>query len=136
MHTTNYTHTFITAAPDCPVLQAQEPALKAGRHTIASLQFALIKQRPYELSSDDVLFQVYAIRNELTDSELEAARQQFFSKGQPCLRTSPLGRRYGWGIHCDAHGRVALYAVESEAYQRLASDPGLKQVPAMRSRKG
>jgi hypothetical protein len=135
MHTTDYTNTFISAAPDCPALQAQQPPMKAGAHTIASLQFELMHSRPYELNSDDVLFSVYASRNDLTSNQLEAARQQFFSKGQPCLRTSPLGRRYGWGIHCDDQGRVALYAVESDTYQRLAADPALKQVQAMQSRK-
>ena len=28
---------------------------------------------------------------------------------------------YGWGIHCDADGRVALYGVESPEYAHFVS---------------
>ncbi len=32
----------------------------------------------------------------------KAFDQTFFSKGQPCLRASDLGKKYGWGIHSDS----------------------------------
>jgi hypothetical protein len=51
------------------------------------------------------------------------------------LRTSALGKRYGWGIHCDATGKVALIAHESDAYQQLATDPQMKHLKAMRSKR-
>ena len=46
-----------------------------------------------------------------------------------------LAKRYGWGIHIDSHGRVALVAVESEEYQRLAADPALRHVRAFRTKR-
>ena len=71
-------------------------------------------------------------------AEGEAIRAAFFAKPHPCLRASPLPKRYGWGVHYDAHGRIALYAMESEDYRRLsrggAGDPAL--VRAMRNRRG
>ena len=38
-------------------------------------------------------------------------------------------------INTDAEGRLAIVAVESERYRKLASDPALKQVRAMRSKR-
>ncbi len=53
--------------------------------------------------------------------ERPAARIEFFSKGQPCLCSSDLAKRYGWGIHCDARGRVALLGVDTPEYQDFVS---------------
>jgi hypothetical protein len=36
---------------------------------------------------------------------------------------STLAKRYGWGIHNNAEGKVALIAVESGDYKRLMKDP-------------
>ena len=52
------------------------------------------------------------------------------------MPASPLGKRYGWGTHHDAEGRVALVALGSSDYERLASDSTLTHRQAMRSRRG
>ena len=93
VHTTNYFNTFIAVADDCPTGQAEEPPVKNDTKTVAALQFELIAKQPYQYTSDDVLFQVFAQKQDLSPSELDAARAQFFSKGQPCLRASPLTKR-------------------------------------------
>ena len=51
------------------------------------------------------------------------------------MRASPLAKRYGWGIHADNDGRIAIYPLESERYRKLASDPKIKQLRAMRSKR-
>lgn len=135
MHSTNYTNTFIQVADDCPVTTAQSPPLKGGAKTVACLQFELVLQHPYQYTSDDVLFQVHAIKNNISPTGLDAARQSFFSKGQACLRCSPLVRRYGWGFHHNAEGKVAAYGVESAEYKKFSNDKSLKQVKAMRSKR-
>ncbi|SIT70706.1 DUF6157 family protein [Microbacterium sp. RU33B] len=134
MHTTNYHATFIEVADDCPIDHAVEPPAK-DEPTIAQLHYELIAERPYALTSDDVVFETHARRAGIADGDQEAARAAFFSKGQPCLRSSPLGKRYGWGIHHDAEGRVALVPRESAEYARLASDDGTAHTRAMRSRR-
>lgn len=136
MGTTNYTDTFIQVAEDCPVLAAEEPPVRGEAPTVAALHYGLIAERPYELTSDDVLFEVYAVRNAVPAEAREEARAAFFAKGQPCLRASPLGKRYGWGIHHDGQSRVALFPLESDWYWALAADPSLKQLRAMRSKRG
>jgi hypothetical protein len=135
MHTTNYFDTFIEAADDCPVSSAEIPPIKVDNQTIASIQFELIRTNPYKYTSDDVIFHAYAVKNDLTAQELEAEKNKFFSKGQACLRASPLTKRYGWGVHSDNNGKIAIYPLGSEEYSRLKNDPGLKQLKAIRSKR-
>jgi hypothetical protein len=135
MKTTNYQDTFIAVAEDCPVDTGEVPPQKESKQTVANLQFEMIHDNPYKYTSDDVIFSTYAIRNEIPKSEWKEAREQFFSKGQACLRSSPLTKRYGWGVHNDAKGRVALYAQDSAAYKKYLKDKSLQQTRAMRSKK-
>jgi len=44
-------------------------------------------------------------------------------------------KRYGWGVHSDSNGRIALYAVESDEYAKLSKDKNLKHLKAMRSKR-
>lgn len=133
VHTTNYINTFITVSDDCPIGSGTVPPLKGDSLTVANRQFDMISKNPYKYTSDEVLFRVFADKNDLTESEYEAAKAQFFSKGQACFRASPLGKRYGWGIHFNHEGKMALYGSESEEYKRYLEDKSLNIVKAMRS---
>jgi hypothetical protein len=135
LHTTNYQSTFIEVAEDCPVSVAEPPPDKGEKKTVAAMQFELLARAPYRYTSDDVVFSVHADRASIPDSQQAEAREQFFSKGQACLRSSPLAKRYGWGFHFDEEGRVALVPGGSDEYERLASDPGVHHVKAMRSKR-
>ena len=135
MHTTNYTDTFIAVADDCPVTAAEVPAPKGDKPTIASMQYNILHNNPYKFDSDDVIFNTYALKNDLTKKEMPAEREKFFSKGQACMRSSPLTKRYGWGVHCNDKGKIALYALESPEYKKMLKDKNLMQVKAMRSKK-
>lgn len=135
VHTTNYTDTFIQIADDSPAVSSEVPPLKGDKKTIANLQYEMLYKHPYKYTSDDVLFAVYAERNDLTKSELPKAREQFFAKGQPCFRASPLTKRYGWGLHCNTEGKIALVGAETPAYKKYSADKKLVVVKAMRSAK-
>ena len=139
IHTTNCVDTFIRVAEDCPARSGEEPPLRAGRPTLAGLQYAMIANAPYKYTSDDVIFATSAQGRKLgakaTRSERNAARAAFFSRGQACMRASGLGKRYGWGVHADKEGRIAIYAVESNRYQALSHDKKLTQTRAMRSKR-
>lgn len=132
---TNYVSTFIEVAEDCPTMVAEVPPPRGSTKTVAALQHDLIAGRPYLYTSDDVLFEVHATRHGITAEDSPAQRDAFFAKDQACLRSSPLGKRYGWGIHHDDRGCVALVAVESEEYRALAADDSVKHLKAMRSRR-
>ena len=134
-HTTNYFNTFIEIAEDCPVATGEVPPVKGDAKTLANIQFETVSRNPYKFTSDDVLFQCFAEKNDLAEGELAQAKQQFFSKGQPCFRSSPLTKRYGWGVHSNEEGKIALYGADTPEYEKLAADPKLKVVKAMRSKR-
>jgi hypothetical protein len=134
VHTTNYFNTFIEVSGDTKANCGTQPPSK-DKKTVAEMQYELIAKNPYKYTSDDILFQVYADRNDLARSEYIHAREQFFSKGQPCFRASPLTKNYGFGIHCDSNGKVALYGIETDEYQNFLADTKVKKVKAMKSSK-
>lgn len=134
MHTTNYFNTFIEIAEDSATQSAEIPPQKGDKQTVANMQFDMIMSNPYRYTSDDVLFHVFATKNNQTDN-LERERELFFSKGQPCFRASPLTKRYGWGLHSNEEGKIALYPAESAEYQQFVKDDNLKKVKAMRSKR-
>ena len=134
-HSTNYFNTLITIAEDSKTLKAEIPPVKLDKLTVANRQFDLLNANPGQVKSDDLLFQLYADKNEIPECDREQAREAFFSKGQPCLRTSPLAKSYGWGILYDEAGNIRLIDAASEEYENLLQDNRIKKVPAMRSTK-
>lgn len=49
------------------------------------------------------------------------------------MRTSPLAKTYGWGIHFDDEAKVALVPMGSTQYDALRNDPEVTKTQAMRS---
>ncbi len=135
IHSTNYSDTFIEIADDCPATNGEIPPLKGNAKLVANMQFDIVSKNPYKFTSDDVFFQVFADRIDLAESEYEESRKQFFSKGQPCFRASPLTKRYGWGVHSDKDGKIAIYGFGTEQYNNLVNDKSLATVKAMKSSK-
>ncbi len=132
-HTTNYFDAFIEVASDCPVRKSEVPLDKNDKRTIASAQYELISKNPYTFTSDDVLFAVFAQRNNIAKNDFEAERQKFFSKGQPCFRSSPLTKRYGFGIHSNTEGKIALFGVDTNEYKAFVKKTEIHHLKAMRS---
>ncbi len=135
MGSTNYYNTLIEVAEDSKYETGELPPIKVGKVSVANLQFDMVYENPYKYTSDDVLYTVFAVRKEIPPGELQEQRDVFFSKGQPCFRASPLTKSYGWGLHSNAEGKVALYAVESEEYDKLVNDDAIKKTKAMRTKK-
>jgi hypothetical protein len=132
-HSTNYYNSFIEIADDCQAKRGEIPPVKDKNKTVANLQFEHIFNNPYNYTSDEVFFMVYAEKNDLTENEFNEAREIFFSKGQPCFRASPLTKRYGWGVHSDKNGKIAIYSCDSEEYKKFSMDKSLKVIKAMKS---
>ena len=126
--------TFIRIAEDCPVSEAVIPKAKGESKTIPVIQYEMLSNHPYRYTQEDVLFEVFAERNQISETERAAARE-VFSKGQPCLRTSSLGKRYGWGFIMTLKGKSRFYAVESDEYLKIMNDNSIAQCKAMRSKK-
>lgn len=134
LHSTNYFDTLIEVATDTKVVSGTKPPTKTIK-TIAEIEYELISKNPYKYTSDDVLFQVYAIRNKLQKAELKETREQYFSIPQPCFRSSPLTKSYGFGIHSNSDGKIALFGMETKEYQKFLSDKKITKLKAMKSSK-
>ena len=133
------TDTFVLVAPDCPAAAGVAPKPRAAGPTVAVLQHELLTARPYKLTLEELYVEVLARRTGRTDAQGRAAvRAELAAKPQACMRASPLPKQYGWGVHYDGRGRLALHAVESAEYRRFAAGAvaGVAVVAAMRSKRG
>ncbi|MBM7717437.1 hypothetical protein JOC94_004465 [Bacillus thermophilus] len=131
----SYKNTFITSSEDSTVDSAVEPVPRNGKPTIASIQYELIKHNPYKYTEEDVQFKTYLIKHQMELHHTEEMREHFFSKPQACFRASPLVKKYGWGIHYDEQGKIALYGVNSEAYNRFLDLENITLLKGMRSKR-
>lgn len=116
----SYTNTFIEAADDCPETSGVAPPVRGDNPTVAVLEYELLSKNPYKYTRDELLFVVHVTRLGLTPADLKQRGSQIhaelFSKEHACMRASPLPKRYGWGIHHDEHGRIALVSRGSPEY--------------------
>lgn len=119
MEAVDYRDTFITVSPDSTAWGGQVPPADAP--SVASATFELIAEHPYRWRASDVIFTVWANLRRLPKIARKQLRAEFFARPQACLRSSELARRYGWGIHADHDGRVAIYAVGTPQYESLAA---------------
>ncbi|SHJ12865.1 DUF6157 family protein [Wenxinia saemankumensis] len=131
MHSTNYRDTLILPADDCRAM-AKAPD-KPG--SVAALQYDMLMSAPYGHTSDDLLAAVTGIRRGLSEADLPALRDELFSKGQPCLRASPLMKTHGWAAHFDGSGRIALLDPTSDEVEDLAKREDITVLRGMRSKR-
>ena len=136
----NYHDTFIRVAPDCPVSEAVVPTGRREEKSIPQVEYELLSENPYTLTQEELLFAVHARRQGIGEADLKARRaalwEEFFGKPRACLRASMLPKKYGWGLHFDAEGRIALVAVESEEYRAFVQGRGVATVlTAMRNKR-
>jgi hypothetical protein len=129
MHTTNYVATLILPSDDCPAPAAMVPARPGS---VAALQFDRLQAAPHGMTSDDLIWSVTCDRRGSAADD-PAARADFYSKGQACLRASPLVKTHGWAIHHDELARVALVDPGTAAFLALMADPGTTKVKGMRN---
>jgi hypothetical protein len=129
----NYYDTLIEIADDCPATKGQVPQTRGGKKTKALVEYELLVEHPYTYTEEEIAFEVHAVRHDIPKASRPKERERFLSKGHPHLRVSALAKRYGWGIHSNAEGKVALVAVESPEYKRLMKDPQTTKVKAFRS---
>jgi hypothetical protein len=131
----NYYDTLIEVADDCPAAEGQVPQARGGKKTKAVVEYELLVKHPYTYSEEDIAFGMYAVLHDIPKASGPKEREKFLRKGHPHLRVSALAKRYGWGIHNNAEGKVALIAVESPEYKRLMKDPRITKIKAFRSKR-
>ena len=133
----DYIDTFIRIALDSPTQDSVIPPLRGSKKALHNIQYELIAAAPYQLTQEDVLWFTHIEHKNLKNAEVtDEARAQFFMKGQPCLRTSALAKRYGWGFHFDSMGGVSLIPSNTKEYRKYANATGLRQLQAMKNGRG
>ena len=139
-----YRDTFISVAEDCRASTGETPPARGSKPTVAGLQHAMLTTRPGRHTQEEVLLAsspVFRSREDvdaledLPHEELQRMLAEYFAQPRACLRASPLGKTYGWGLHYDDRGRITAHPVGSDEYARLSQDASLTQLRAMRSRR-
>ena len=127
-----YTNAFITLAPDCPIAVGQVPRQPMS---IAGLEYALLLAQPYPFSPPDLTLEVQRLHKQVRDDDLPSFRAWLHAKPQPCMRLSMLPKRWGWGIHFDELGRMAIFGAETSDYRHFAMRSDLRVMSARPSRR-
>lgn len=137
----SYVDTFIQVAADCPVDRGVVPVARGEGTPIHVLQYELLANHPYAYTHENLLWEVHVRHRQVSPDDLRARggeiRAALFERKHPCLRASLLPKKYGWGVHYDARGGIALHARESPEYQRFtgAASDGPTLLAAMRNRR-
>ncbi|MBD8136045.1 DUF6157 family protein [Peribacillus frigoritolerans] len=131
----SYKNTLITISEDSKVSSAKVPVIRNEKPTIAYIEHDLINNNPYKFTQEDVQFKTYLIKNQMEAENAAELREQFFSKSKACFRASPLVKNYGWGIHYNNQGKIAIYDVNSEMYNQLLKQDDITKLKGMRSKR-
>jgi hypothetical protein len=135
------TNSFVLVAPDTKTAAAVVPQPKGGKDTMPVIQHDLLTNRPYALTLEELIFETHVRRLGLSAAEAKARKtaiwKELFAKSHACMRASALPKQYGWGVHYDEKGRIALVPMESDAYRRFAAGEveGVEVTQAMRTRR-
>ena len=125
MKSTIIPSSFIAVPPDCPALTAEAPPSRNPK-TIPQIEFEMLIDNPYVYSSDDVLYAANAERRGIS-------WEDYCATIQPDFRLSPLVKRYGWGVHTNSKGKVAIYPLGSAEYEEFIRDISIQQLRGNRS---
>lgn len=139
----HWTNMFVAVAPDCPVYEGVEPVPKREGKPVHVIQYELLFNHPYRFTFEEQLFEVYLRHKgydlDIPDDERSRLREELLSKSHPCMRASQLPKKFGWGVHYNDEGKIAIYGMETERYQQLLdeakSGTGMELQTAVRSSK-
>ena len=132
----NYRNTFVRIAADCPEQEGIEPPSRGGKKPVHAIHLELLRKKPYFFTHEELVAEGELLRKPTTGETKKEILARLRARPIPCLRTSPLAKRYGWGIHFDKEGKIAVYPAGFPEYEKFTSDPSIGQVPAMRSKRG
>lgn len=119
----HWTNMFVRVADDCPAETGVIPTQRRAEKPAHLIQYELLSENPYHYTFEEQLFEVYirhkGLLGTLSEAELAATREELLSKNHPCMRASMLPKKYGWGVHYNEEGKIALYGMETGEYRTL-----------------
>ncbi len=129
-HILNLKNTFIQISETCPFRFGLPHKLRLNINSIAHYQYQMLFENPYAFNAEELLFSAYAIHHNIDPVLWKFEQYKYVVKEQPNLRSSPLCQTYGWGLHCDEHGGIALCGAETDLYTEFCNNQDLKQYKA------
>lgn len=133
----SYQNTFIRVSTDCPADRGIVPVSTRPAKPAHVIQYELLSQAPYRYNHEELLFEVHIRHKQIPEEVVRERRQELweelFSKSHPCLRASALPKKYGWGVHYDAQGKIAIYGMDSPEYRRFVTSADVQLLNAMRN---
>jgi hypothetical protein len=100
---------LIEVAEDCEAERAMEPPDGGLNKTIQRIAYEVLIENPYTYSEMELFHEVHVVRRNRSDLKLESYN----------IKRHPLVQRFGWGIHRNKEGKLALVAVDSKKYREL-----------------
>ncbi len=137
----SYQNTFILVSPDCPATNGIVPVSAKETKPVHLIQYELLTEYPYKYDYPELLFETHIRHKQISAEELgrrgQEIRDELFAKKHACLRASALPKKYGWGVHYEEVGKIAIYGVDSLEYKQLSESngSGVQILHGMRSRK-
>lgn len=133
----SYKNTFIRVSADCPADRGIVPVSTRPAKPAHVIQYELLSQAPYRYNHEELLFEVHIRHKQIPEEVVQERRQELweelFSKSHPCLRASALPKKYGWGVHYDEQGKIAIYGMDSPEYQQFVTSTDVQLLNGMRS---
>lgn len=105
----NYCNVLIQVAEDCP---AQKGLTPDSKNEIAYIGYDELSKNPYKYTELEFYRQVHHVCRSKPELKIETYD----------IRRSVLCKKYGWGIHIDESGRLALVGCETEKYKELLNN--------------
>jgi hypothetical protein len=114
---------LIEIASDSSAVRGEVPPDSGTRKTIARISYEVLADNPYRFSEREFYHEVHVVRRGRPDLKIENYN----------IKRLALVKRYGWGIHRNSGGKLALVACESTRYKELQADPRVKRTKAYRN---
>jgi hypothetical protein len=115
---------LIEVATDSPAKRSEEPPDSSPEKRVDRIEYEVLAENPYKFTEREFYYEVNVVRRKRSDLKIESRS----------IKRLPLVKKYGWGIHRNADGKLALVACESSRYKELLADPLVKKTRAYRNR--
>lgn len=99
---------LIEVAEDCAEKNAKEPPDRSPK-TIMRIEYELLIENPYAYTEREFFHEVHVVHRKKPDLKIDSYN----------IKRCPLVQSYGWGIHRNRDGKLALVAIESNRYKEL-----------------
>ncbi|MGL1933133.1 MAG: DUF6157 family protein [Desulfotalea sp.] len=113
---------LITISADSPTDKAIIPE-NDGK--LAFLKYSVLIGNPYKYTPLDYFREVHHIKREKPHLKIESYS----------IKRTELVKKFGWGIHVNDAGQIALVACDSKQYEKIFNDPSVLKQNAYRNKK-